>query len=138
VGTALAVRLPDPVDVEADAGRYFDAPLRNPAQRVEMRSVMSSQVGVLRTPGGLSGAVRQLEALAATSSVGVTGSRAAWEATNMLTVAAAVAVAGSARTESRGCHRRDDWPEPRDAWLTQLDVRLTIDGDLAVTGIPHA
>ena len=137
VGIALAARLPDQVDVDADAGRFFDAPLRNPAQRVEMRSVMSSQVGVLRTPGGLSGAVRQLEALAATSSVGVTGSRAAWEATNMLTVAAAVATAAQARTESRGCHRRDDWPERRDAWLTQLDVRLTIDGDLAVTGIPH-
>ncbi len=137
VGTMLAAELPAPVDVADDAGRFFDAPLRNPAQRVEMRSVMSSQVGVLRMPGGLSGAVRQLETLAATSSVGVTGSRAAWEATNMLTVAAAVATAASARTESRGCHRRDDWPDRRDAWLTQLDVRLTIDGDLAVTGIPH-
>ncbi len=138
LGAALAADLPDPVDVDADAGRFRDAPLRNPAQRVEMRSVMSSQVGVLRTPGGLSGAVRQLEALATTSSVGVTGSRAAWEATNMLTVAAAVATAASARTESRGCHRRDDWPERRAAWVTELEVRLTIDGDLVVTGIPHA
>ncbi|MFW2336536.1 L-aspartate oxidase [Ilumatobacter sp.] len=138
LGAALAADLPVPVDVDADAGRFRDAPLRNPAQRVEMRSVMSSQVGVLRTPGGLSGAVRQLEALATTSSVGVTGSRAAWEATNMLTVAAAVATAASARTESRGCHRRDDWPERRAAWVTELEVRLTIDGDLVVTGIPHA
>lgn len=138
VGSALAADLPGPVDADPGAGRFRDAPLRNPAQRIEMRSVMSSQVGVRRTPDGLSAAVRQLEALAATSSVGVTGSRAAWEATNMLTVAAAVATAASARTESRGCHRRDDWPERRDAWLTHLDVRLTIDGDLAVAGIPHA
>ena len=137
LGAALAAELPGRVTIGADAGRSFDAPLRNPAQRVEMRSVMSSQVGVLRTPAGMEGAIRQLEALASTSSYGVTGSRAAWEATNMLTVAAAVATAASSRTESRGCHRREDHPEPRAAWLTHLDVRLTIDGGLAVTGIPH-
>ena len=137
VGAALAAALPDRVEVGGDAARAFNAPLRNPAQRIEMRSVMSSQVGVLRTPGGLEAAIRQLDALAATASYGVTGSRASWEATNTLTVAAAVATAAAARTESRGCHRRDDHPEPRDAWLTHLDLRLTIDGALAVTGIPH-
>jgi L-aspartate oxidase len=137
VGAALAAALPDEVEVPSNAGRSYDAPLRNPAQRVELRSIMSSQVGVLRTPAGMESAIRRLEALAATSSLGVTGSRAAWEATNMLTVAAAVATSALARTESRGCHRRDDHPEPRDEWLTHLDVRLTIDGALAVTGIPH-
>ena len=137
VGAALAARLPERVAVGPDAGRAFDAPLRNPAQRVELRSVMSSQVGVLRDRSGMEGALRQLEALASTASYGVTGSRAAWEATNMLTVAAAVTSAALSRTESRGCHRRDDHPAPRDAWLTHLDVRLTIDGGLAVTGIPH-
>jgi L-aspartate oxidase len=137
VGAALRAELPEEVDVAADAGRSFDAPLRNPAQRVELRSVMSSQVGVLRTPSGMAGAVRQLEALASTASVGVTGSRAAWEATNMLTVAAAVTTSALARTESRGCHRREDYPDPRDEWLTHLDVRMTIDGGLGVTGIPH-
>ncbi len=137
VGAALADELPAEIDVPPGAGRSYDAPLRNPAQRVELRSIMSSQVGVRRSPAGLTSAVSQLEALAATASVGVTGSRAAWEATNMLTVAAAVASAASARTESRGCHRRDDHPEPREEWITHLDVRLTIDGGLALTGIPH-
>jgi L-aspartate oxidase len=137
VGGALKDGLPPAVDIAADADRSYDAPLRNPAQRVEFRSVMSSQVGVLRTPSGMDSALRQLEALASTSSVGVTGSRAAWEATNMLTVAAAVATSAMSRTESRGCHRRDDFDERRDEWLTHLDMRLTIDGGLAVTGIPH-
>jgi L-aspartate oxidase len=85
----------------------------------------------------MASAIRQLEALVSTASVGVTGSRAAWEATNMLTVAAAAAIAASTRTESRGCHRREDWPDRRGEWLTELDVRMTIDGDLAITGIPH-
>lgn len=137
IGAALKAELPERVDSGGEAGRAFDAPLRNPAQRVELRSVMSSQVGVLRSLRGMEGAIRQLEALASTSSIGVTGSRAAWEATNMLTVAAAVATSALSRTESRGCHRRDDHPESRDEWLTHLDVRLTIDGGLAVTGIPH-
>lgn len=137
VGGALRRALPAPVDLASDVGRSYDAPLRNPAQRVELRSVMSSHVGVMRTPWGLDGALRQLQVLASTASVGVTGSRAAWEATNLLTVAAAVTSAALARTESRGCHRRDDHPDPRPEWVAHLDVRLTIDGDLAVTGIPH-
>ena len=137
VGGALRRSLPTPVEIVSDAGRSYDAPLRNPAQRVELRSIMSSHVGVLRTPWGLEGAMRQLEVLTSTASVGVTGSRAAWEATNLLTVAAAVTSAALTRTESRGCHRRDDHPEPRPEWLTHLDVRMTIDGDLSVTGVPH-
>jgi L-aspartate oxidase len=76
-------------------------------------------------------------ALTSTTSIGVTGSRAAWEATNMLTVAAAVTTSALTRAESRGCHRREDHPSPRDAWLTHLHVRLTIEGELAVTGVPH-
>ena len=137
VGAALAAELPAKVELRGDVGASYDAPLRNPAQTVEIRSVMSSQVGVLRTPEGLAAALRQFEALAGTSSVGVTGSRAAWEATNLLTIAAAVTTAGLTRTESRGCHRRTDYSTPRDEWLTHLDVRLTIDGALAVQGIPH-
>jgi L-aspartate oxidase len=137
LGSCLSAQLPDAVVLGSDVGRSFDAPLRNPAQRVEIRSVMSSQVGVLRTPEGMSSAVTQLEALASTASVGVSGSRASWEATNLLIVASAVSTAARSRTESRGCHRRIDHPEPRDAWLTHLDVRMTLDGSLAVTGIPH-
>ncbi len=137
LGSRLSATLPDAVVLGSDVGRSFDAPLRNPAQRVEIRSVMSSQVGVLRTPEGMSSAVVQLEALASTASVGVSGSRASWEATNLLIVASAVSMAARSRTESRGCHRRIDHPEPRDAWLTHLDVRMTLDGSLAVTGIPH-
>lgn len=137
VGAGLAAELPVAVSIPDDAGNSFDGPLRNPAQRVEIRSAMSSQVGVLRTPDGLEAVIDQLRTLARTSNVGVTGSRAAWEATNLVAVASAVATSALARTESRGCHRRVDHPDPRDVWLTHLDVRMTIDGDLAVHGIPH-
>ncbi len=50
----------------------------------------------------------------------------------MLTVAAAVVAAAQRRTESRGCHRRTDFPTPDDRWLTHLDVTLDAVGSLNV------
>nr|MBA3289209.1 L-aspartate oxidase [Acidimicrobiia bacterium] len=61
--------------------------------------------------------------------------RSGWEATNLLTVATAMVAAAAARTESRGCHRRTDFPDPRPEWLTHLDVSLGA-GTVSVRGGP--
>jgi len=45
----------------------------------------------------------------------VLGRRAGWETQNMLTAAWCIAVAASARRESRGVHHRSDYPKPDDA-----------------------
>ena len=55
----------------------------------------------------------------------------------MLTVATAVVAAALARTESRGCHRRSDWPEPRDEWRKHLGVLLNASG-IHLDGSPAA
>jgi succinate dehydrogenase/fumarate reductase flavoprotein subunit len=47
-----------------------------------------------------------------------------FEATNILTVATAVAASALARTESRGCHRRTDTVEAQEIWLRHLQVSL--------------
>jgi L-aspartate oxidase len=140
VGTQLADRLPGPVtiDLGEDGRSWFDpvdGPLMNPAWRLEVRSAMSSQVGVLRDAEGLESAADRLASLASMSSQAVTGSCRAWEATNVLTVASGVVAAARVRTESRGCHRRSDWTEPRAEWVRHLDVSL-VDGDMVVTGAP--
>ncbi len=136
VGRDLAWELPEaiePVDDDSVAAALVD-----PQVRVAVRSTMSRHVGVLRRPEALAAAAAVLGELAASSSTGVRPTRRAFEATNLLTVAAAVVAAATARTESRGCHRRTDFTEPRDVWLTHLDVRLDDLGAPAVAGIPAA
>ncbi len=136
VGRDLAWELPGAIAADApddDAGALVD-----PDQRAAVRSTMSRHVGVLRRPEGLRAAAATLADVAAASSAAVEPSRRAFEATNLLTVASAVVAAATARTESRGCHRRTDHSEPRDVWLVHLDVRLDDLGVPAVVGVPAA
>lgn len=136
-GRHLAEALP-PVVIPHHAATLaepVDGPLMNPAWRVDLRSAMSSHVGVVRDAAGLAAAAARLDTLAAMSSEAVTGSRRAWEATNGLMVARAVVASAAARTESRGCHRRSDWPEPSPHWVTHLTVHLD-GGAFRVSGTP--
>ena len=133
VGRDLAWELPEYVgwiEEGADPGLG----LVDPDRRTGIRTAMSKHVGVLRSPDGLGAAAAALDVAVDHSG----WSRDAWEATNLLTVASAVVAAASARTESRGCHRRTDHTEPRDIWLVHLDVRLDEEGDVVVTGVPTA
>ena len=133
LGRNLAWRLPEYVDPE-------DAPespsgLLGAGHRGVLRAEMSRHVGVLRSASGLRSCMEALAQLSSEVSVGTTASRRSWEATNLLTVATAVVVAALARTESRGCHRRSDWPEPRHEWRRHLGVYLNGSG-LHLDGIP--
>ncbi len=97
---------------------------------------MSRHVGVIRDAGSLAAAAGALGAIAREMPSNTPPSRRSWEGTNVLTVAAAVVAAAQARTESRGCHRRTDFPTPDDRWLTHLDVTLDVAGVLDVEGGP--
>ncbi len=134
VGRDLAWELPE--EVPADEPDSAGLALVAATERSVIRSAMSRHVGVLRRPEGLAAAADALAGVAAGASAEVVPTRAAWEATNIVTVAAAVVAAAAARTESRGCHRRTDFTEPRDIWLTHLDVRLDPHGAPAVIGTP--
>jgi len=122
LGRDLAWELPPRVEPDGSGGAV-PAGAVTAARRPEIRSAMSRHVGVLRDVSSLAAASDALRAVCSTA-VDAPAPRALWEATNMLTVATAVVAAASARTESRGCHRRTDHPEPREEWLTHLDVRL--------------
>lgn len=139
VGRDLAWELPEQVQPDDDANHAGHGMacegLVSPDQRVVIRSTMSRHVGVLRRPEGLAAAAQALT-LNVEAMSGVDPHRSSWEATNLLTVAQAVVAAATARTESRGCHRRTDYTEPRDVWLCHLDERLDGAGRVDVTGVP--
>ena len=93
---------------------------------------MSREVGVLRSEQSLGTAASALDSLTERMDVDVEPGRASWEATNLLTIASAMVDSARRRTESRGCHRRTDHPEPDDAWLRHLAVTLGADGRITI------
>ena len=143
VGRDLAWELPDAVQPDPDTQYAAHDPLEeallHPSQLLQVRSAMSRFVGVLRSAESLASAAGAIGSIAdtlATSKELVEPSRRSWEGTNLLTIAAAIVAAAQARTESRGCHRRTDFPEERDVWRTHLDVALDAAGTITVSGAP--
>jgi len=139
VGRDLAWELPELVEpdgIDADAVAPL-AGLLAEDLRTQVRSTMSRHVGVARRPEGLAAARVALEEIASNINADVVPHRRAFEATNLLTIATAVVEAASARTESRGCHRRSDYPEPRPIWVRHLTERLDGSGAAVVHGSPE-
>ncbi|WP_020380141.1 L-aspartate oxidase [Nocardiopsis potens] len=85
--------------------------LVDPAVVPELRALMSRYAGVVRDRVGLDEARRGLARLAEAGSA--EPGTEAWEAANLLTVAALITAAARRRSESRGSHRRSDLPRSR-------------------------
>jgi L-aspartate oxidase len=102
--------------------------------RRELQETMSSRVGVLRSAPGLAEATAVLDKLA--SHAAETVDQASWEATNLVTISAALTDAAALREETRGSHWREDFPERDDArWAGHFDVTMD-DGATTVTFVP--
>jgi L-aspartate oxidase len=138
VGRDLAWELPERVEPDLMHDHAVVGALIDPNRIREARAVMSRHVGVIRDEMSLATAAGALGAIARDLPMTTAPSRRSREGTNVLTVAAAVVAAAQQRTESRGCHRRTDFPAPDDRWLTHLDVTLDAVGSLDVTGGPDA
>lgn len=104
--------------------------------RGRVQRLMSERIGVIRAEEGLAAACDELSQLASTLG-GPALDTAAMESRNLVTVAALIAYAARARTESRGTHFRSDHPTRDDErWGCRLAWRR---GDarparIAVTG----
>ncbi|MDF9716272.1 L-aspartate oxidase [Nocardioides sp. ChNu-153] len=90
--------------------------------RAELQAVMTERVGVLRSATGLAEAHARLAGLAAVPADRVDVD--AWETTNLLTVADALAAAAALRTETRGSHWREDHPDTDDHFPGHFDVTV--------------
>jgi succinate dehydrogenase/fumarate reductase flavoprotein subunit len=111
----------------------------------EIQELMWSQVGILRTKEGLEKAVYRIEEMRQDriNSVcpGIKGKQfnhelvEALEVENALLMAEAIAKAGLMRTESRGNHQREDYPETKDEWLKNIYVQEK-NGKMTLTARP--
>jgi succinate dehydrogenase/fumarate reductase flavoprotein subunit len=106
---------------------------------------MADEVGPLRTAAKLERAMAELAALAdelgerpPVANGGFDLQRLEWfDLRNILTVARAVAQSALQRTESRGAHQREDFPQMLPQWQRHQRVRLA-GGALQVSGAPAA
>jgi succinate dehydrogenase / fumarate reductase flavoprotein subunit len=97
-----------------------------------LQATMSDDVGPLRTQAKLERALNTIDDLSATLGDRPFGDGGAFDMQrldwfdlrNMLTVARAVTQAASLRTESRGAHQREDFPEMLPQWRVNQAIRL--------------
>jgi L-aspartate oxidase len=123
----------DRADDTTDGGWLLD-PEAVPA----MRSAMSDGSGVLRRAQGMADTTRRLHALQAESVASIVVPEvASWEASNLFAVSTALVQGAAIRAESRGSHRRSDFPAQDDIdWVGHLDHVLGADGSIATTFHP--
>ncbi|MEQ8850895.1 MAG: L-aspartate oxidase [Phycisphaerales bacterium] len=81
--------------------------------RSSLRSAMWRNVGIERTGPKLADGVEMLDFWARYTLDKIFDDPAGWETQNMLLAGALVARSAAWRAESRGCHRRTDFAEPR-------------------------
>jgi len=114
----------DPVPIE---GTSFAL---DPAVREPLQKTMTRGAGVLRSAESLLLTASDVIEL---SESRAPASAAAWETTNLVTVAAALLAAATDRKETRGCHWRDDFPDADPDWLGHLIIRVRPNGSLSAT-----
>ncbi|MEV6842655.1 L-aspartate oxidase [Actinoplanes sp. NPDC051411] len=115
----------DPVTRAEEPGWVVD-----PATRADLQRAMTRGAGVLRSAGSLTATAAELSRLAG---LRATPRNAAWEATNLLTVASALVASAATRRETRGCHWREDYPVAEDEWRGHLLDGLDGTGRLTQT-----
>jgi len=132
------LRLLSSPDAPESVATGADGWLLDPAAVPAMRTTMSDGSGVLRWAQGMTATTSRLGALQEESvASAVVPGVASWEASNLFAVSTALVKAAAIRTESRGSHRRSDFPAQDDVdWVGHLDSVLGADGSVVTTFHP--
>ena len=92
--------------------------LISPSVRGEMQRAMSRGASVVRTKDSLTKTLETLNRLKDATTIYANVD--AWETTNLYLLATAITRSALERTESRGSHTRDDFPETSEAWRKRI------------------
>ena len=92
--------------------------LISPSVRGEMQRTMSRGASVVRTKDSLTKTLETLDRLKDATTIYANVD--AWETTNLYLLATAITRSALERTESRGSHTRDDFPNTSDAWRKRI------------------
>jgi L-aspartate oxidase len=111
---------PDPTEI-----------LISPSVRGELQRAMSAGAAVVRTKDSLSKTLETLNKLKAATTIYANVD--AWETTNLYLLATAITRSALERTESRGSHTRDDFPESSDNWRKRIHQSLDEIGNWQTT-----
>jgi fumarate reductase flavoprotein subunit len=142
---------PDAAAIELARARAF-APLGKPAGDLEavrraLHHVMWDEVGILRSGETLARGRERLEALTREiAEIGVADSNRAYNLTwmdrlnleNLILTSRAICAAAEARTDSRGAHFREDFPQTSDPAQSRYTVARLAGEQIAVTMEPVA
>ena len=120
-------------------------PIRATDLRKRLKRVMQENMSHRRTEQGMTAALEAIRKMRADDLPRVQAVNSlpyarelqdSLEIANMLDVSEAVVVAGLMRTESRGHHFREDYPELNPEWLQHTIVREEPDGELVLETAP--
>jgi succinate dehydrogenase / fumarate reductase, flavoprotein subunit len=132
-----------------DDGNGSGRDLNTAAMVARLQAIMADDVGPFRTAEKLNRALNEIAALAeelgerpprlaGAADGGFDLQRLEWfDLRNMLLVARSVAQSALTRTESRGAHQREDFPQMASPWRRHQRVRLAA-GALQITGASAA
>lgn len=140
-GLVFAERIGSVIKSEGIAAQGDPAPPSGPAgllpqsARRTLQEAMTDGAGVLRSADSLAATEESLRGLRANSTA--EPQTATWETTNLHAVASVLARAAALRTETRGSHWREDYPERNDVeWRARIVSRVASDGEVQISKVP--